>query len=59
MPGIDGLELQRRLAPTGVPIIFMTGHDDPAVRKMAFARGATRTPIKRFAQLRLNVRFKA
>jgi FixJ family two-component response regulator len=40
MPGIDGLELQRRLAPTGVPIIFMTGHDDPAVRKMAFARGA-------------------
>jgi FixJ family two-component response regulator len=40
MPGIDGLELQRRLAPTGVPIIFMTGHDDPAVRKKAFARGA-------------------
>jgi FixJ family two-component response regulator len=40
MPGIDGLELQRRLAPTGVPIILMTGHDDPAVRKKAFARGA-------------------
>jgi FixJ family two-component response regulator len=40
MPGIDGLELQRRLAPTGVPIIFITGHDDPAVREKALARGA-------------------
>jgi FixJ family two-component response regulator len=40
MPGIDGLELLRRLAPTGVPIIFMTGHDDPAVRQKALARGA-------------------
>jgi FixJ family two-component response regulator len=40
MPGVDGLELLRRLAPTGVPIIFMTGHDDPAVRNKAFAIGA-------------------
>ncbi|MFM0630795.1 response regulator transcription factor [Paraburkholderia xenovorans] len=40
LPGIDGLELQRRVAPTGVPIIFVTGHDDPAVRETALASGA-------------------
>ena len=40
MPGINGLELQRRLAPTGVPVIFITAQDDPAVRKKALASGA-------------------
>jgi FixJ family two-component response regulator len=40
MPGINGLELQRRLAPTGVPVIFITAHDDPAVREKALASGA-------------------
>jgi FixJ family two-component response regulator len=40
MPGIDGLELQRRLAQTGVPIIFLTANDDPAVRRKALAQGA-------------------
>jgi FixJ family two-component response regulator len=40
LPGIDGLELQRRLAPTGVPIIFIAAHDDPAVREKALASGA-------------------
>jgi FixJ family two-component response regulator len=40
MPGIDGLELQRRMIRTGVPIIFITGNDDPAVREMALAQGA-------------------
>jgi len=40
MAGIDGLELQRRLAPTGVPIIFCTATDDEAIRKKALARGA-------------------
>ncbi|MFM0176750.1 response regulator [Paraburkholderia sediminicola] len=40
MPGIDGLELQRRVGPTGVPIVFMTVHDDPAVREKAVKRGA-------------------
>ncbi|MFM0192438.1 response regulator [Paraburkholderia strydomiana] len=40
MPGIDGLELQRRLVPTGVPIIFVTATDDDAVRGKALARGA-------------------
>jgi FixJ family two-component response regulator len=41
MPGINGLELQRRLAPTSVPVIFITAHDDPAVREKALASGAT------------------
>lgn len=40
MPGIDGLELERRLAPTGVPVIFITGHDDPAVREKTLGSGA-------------------
>jgi FixJ family two-component response regulator len=40
MPGIDGLELQSRLAPTGVPIIFITAHNRPVVREKAFASGA-------------------
>jgi CheY-like chemotaxis protein len=40
MSGIDGLELQRRVAPTGVPIIFVTANDDPAVREKALAQGA-------------------
>jgi FixJ family two-component response regulator len=40
MPGINGLELQLRLAPTRVPIIFVTAHDDPTVRDKALASGA-------------------
>ncbi|MDR7008981.1 response regulator transcription factor [Paraburkholderia strydomiana] len=40
MPGIDGLELQRRMIRTGVPIIFITGNDEPAVREKALAQGA-------------------
>jgi FixJ family two-component response regulator len=37
---IDGLELQRRLAPTRMPVIFITAHDDPAVREKGLASGA-------------------
>jgi FixJ family two-component response regulator len=40
MPGINGLELQRRLAPTSVPVIFIIAQDDPAVREKALASGA-------------------
>jgi FixJ family two-component response regulator len=40
MPGINGLELQRRLAPKSVPVIVITAHDDPAVREKAIASGA-------------------
>jgi FixJ family two-component response regulator len=40
MPGIGGLDVQRRLAGTGVPIVFVTAHDDPAVREQALDAGA-------------------
>ena len=40
MPGINGLGLQRRLAPMSAPVIFITAQDDPAVCEEAFASGA-------------------
>lgn len=42
MPGIDGLELQRRLnaAESRVPIIFVTAHDDKTKRRKAIEAGA-------------------
>jgi FixJ family two-component response regulator len=53
MPGINGLELQRRLAPTRVPIIFITAHDDPTVRDKALASGAAGFVRKPFNAARL------
>ena len=42
MPGMDGLELQRRLKSSqiSVPIIFLTAHDDARSRRMALEQGA-------------------
>jgi len=42
MPGIDGLELQRRLHLAGsrVPIIFITAHDDGSLRQRVMKAGA-------------------
>jgi len=42
MPGIDGLELQRRFHATGirVPIIFITAHDDGSLRRRVIEAGA-------------------
>lgn len=42
MPGMDGLELQRRLkdSQVGVPIIFLTAHDDARSRRIALDQGA-------------------
>jgi FixJ family two-component response regulator len=42
MPGIDGLQLQRRLHDEGllVPIIFVTAYDDSFVRRRAMECGA-------------------
>jgi len=42
MPGMDGLELQRRLnaSHAGVPVIFLTAHDDARSRRMAMEGGA-------------------
>jgi two-component system, LuxR family, response regulator FixJ len=42
MPGMDGLELQRRLSAShsDIPIIFVTAHDDAAIRRSALEAGA-------------------
>ena len=40
MPGINGLEVQRQLAPMGLPIIMITAHDELSVRQAALASGA-------------------
>ncbi len=42
MPGMSGLELQKRLAATGwiIPIIFITGHEDTQAYKAAIGAGA-------------------
>ena len=42
MPGMDGLSLQRHLVATGrhIPIVFVTGHPDPALRDKAMSLGA-------------------
>ena len=40
MPGVNGLEVQRRLAGSGIPIMFITAHDDAEVRERALAAGA-------------------
>ena len=42
MPGMDGLELQRRvrLERPELPVIFITAHQDEATEQRAFAQGA-------------------
>ena len=42
MPGMDGLELQRRMAERGldVPIVFLTGHGNVPMSAAAFRCGA-------------------
>jgi len=42
MPGVDGIELQRRLADAGIsfPVIVMTGHGDIALAVEAMKAGA-------------------
>jgi FixJ family two-component response regulator len=43
MPGLDGLELQRRLAAAGevLPIVFVSGHGDIPMTVQAIRAGAT------------------
>lgn len=55
MPGIDGLELQRRLRGLGlsVPVIFVTSAEDEASRAQAMADGATAYLIKPLANAEL------
>jgi FixJ family two-component response regulator len=40
MPGLSGLEVQRRLNGSGVPVIIITGYDDTSIREQALAAGA-------------------
>jgi FixJ family two-component response regulator len=42
MPGLNGLELQKRLMESGetLPIIFLTAFEDPQARRAAIQRGA-------------------
>jgi FixJ family two-component response regulator len=42
MPGMNGLELQQRLATSGerIPIIILTAHDDEEARTRALGAGA-------------------
>lgn len=40
MPGLNGLEVQQRLAGSGLPVIFITAHDETGVRELALAAGA-------------------
>jgi FixJ family two-component response regulator len=42
MPGLNGLQVQEQLAKTSrrIPVIFITAHDDPALREQALAAGA-------------------
>jgi FixJ family two-component response regulator len=50
LPGIDGLELQRRVRRErpSVPIIFITAHDDDDIRRRALRDGAVAFLVKPF-----------
>jgi FixJ family two-component response regulator len=50
MPGIDGCELQRRIASTrpALPVIFVTAHQDDEIRQNVLARGAVAFLYKPF-----------
>jgi len=52
MPGMSGLELQRRLVGShpDVPVIFMTAHDDASTRSQAMSGGAAAYLIKPFSE---------
>ena len=52
MPGMTGLQLQRRLVSTGsrIPIILITAHGDDAARAQALGAGATAFLRKPFSE---------
>jgi len=55
MPGIGGIELQRRLRARGssIPVIFVTSAEDEATRMQAMADGATAYLTKPLANAEL------
>jgi FixJ family two-component response regulator len=52
MPGMNGLELQRRLATNhfAIPIIFITAHGDEEARVRALNGGAVEYLLKPFSE---------
>ena len=52
MPGMGGIELQRRLAAgdSQVPVIFITAHEDQEIRAQALRNGAEAFLIKPFSE---------
>jgi FixJ family two-component response regulator len=52
MPGMSGLELQRRLVAAGsrIPIIFITAHADEEARAQAVSAGAVACLRKPFSE---------
>jgi FixJ family two-component response regulator len=52
MPGMSGLQLQAKLRAEGshIPMIFITAHDDPAMRTQAMNAGAEGFLCKPFVQ---------
>ncbi|HXG64421.1 MAG TPA: response regulator [Blastocatellia bacterium] len=52
MPGMSGLELQRRLAAGdyGIPIIFISAHSDDKIRAQALGAGAVDFLFKPFTE---------
>jgi FixJ family two-component response regulator len=40
MPRVNGFEVQRRLAGTGIPVILISAHEDAGVREHGLACGA-------------------
>jgi FixJ family two-component response regulator len=43
MPGTSGLDLQRQVARAGLqlPVVIITGHDEPGMQARCLAAGAT------------------
>jgi FixJ family two-component response regulator len=57
LPGMSGIELQRRLCESGdaIPIIFVTAHGDASLREMVMKAGAAgflNKPVRSDALLR-------
>ena len=52
MPGMSGLELQRRLMATQyrIPIVFVTAHGDEEARSRALQAGAVEFLLKPFSE---------
>jgi FixJ family two-component response regulator len=52
MPGMNGLELQRQLvaSQSGIPVIFITSHEDDMARLQALKEGAVDYLLKPFSE---------